>query len=45
MTIRVNRPPPHWGLELVLHPEAEQLIRERTRDVALEQGLPYETPA
>jgi molybdopterin-biosynthesis enzyme MoeA-like protein len=30
------------GLELVLHPEAEQLIRERTRDVALEQGLPYE---
>ena len=30
------------GLELVLHPQAEQLIRERTRDVALEQGLPYE---
>ncbi|MFM7801587.1 MAG: molybdopterin-binding protein, partial [Limnohabitans sp.] len=30
------------GLELVLHPEAERLIRERTRDVALEQGLPYE---
>lgn len=30
------------GVPLVLHPEAEQLIRERTRDVALEQGLPYE---
>jgi len=30
------------GLPLVLHPQAEQLIRERTRDVALEQGLPYE---
>ena len=30
------------GLPLVLHPEAEQLIRERTRDVAREQGLPYE---
>ena len=30
------------GLELVLHPEAEALIRERTRDVALENGLPYE---
>jgi molybdopterin-biosynthesis enzyme MoeA-like protein len=30
------------GVALVLHPEAEQLIRERTRDVALEQGLPYE---
>jgi molybdopterin-biosynthesis enzyme MoeA-like protein len=29
------------GVPLVLHPEAEQLIRERTRDVALEQGLPY----
>ena len=30
------------GRELVLHPEAEALIRERTRDVALEHGLPYE---
>ena len=30
------------GLELLLHPEAEALIRERTRDVALENGLPYE---
>jgi len=30
------------GLELQLHPEAEALIRERTRDVALESGLPYE---
>ena len=30
------------GLDLVLHPEAETLIRERTRDVALENGLPYE---
>ena len=30
------------GVDLVLHPEAERLIRERTRDVALEQGLPYE---
>ena len=30
------------GLPLVLHPEAERLIHERTRDVALEQGLPYE---
>ena len=30
------------GVSLVLHPQAEQLIRERTRDVALEQGLPYE---
>ena len=30
------------GLELQLHPEAEALIRERTRDVALENGLPYE---
>jgi len=29
-------------LELLLHPEAEALIRERTRDVALENGLPYE---
>ena len=30
------------GVDLLLHPEAERLIRERTRDVALEQGLPYE---
>ena len=30
------------GLALALHPEAEALIRERTRDVALENGLPYE---
>ncbi len=30
------------GRELLLHPEAEALIRERTRDVALENGLPYE---
>lgn len=30
------------GVPLVLHPQAEQLIRERTREVALEQGLPYE---
>ena len=29
-------------LDLLLHPEAEALIRERTRDVALENGLPYE---
>ena len=30
------------GLDLVLHPEAEVLIRERTREVALENGLHYE---
>lgn len=30
------------GLDLVLHPEAEALIRERIRDVALENGQPYE---
>ncbi len=30
------------GAELVLHPEAEALIRERMQDVAREQGLPYE---
>lgn len=30
------------GVPLVLHPEAEVLIRERMRDTALEQGLPYE---
>lgn len=28
--------------ELVLHPQAKLLIQERMRDVALEQGLPYE---
>ena len=30
------------GAELVLHPEAERLIRERMQDVAREQGVPYE---
>jgi molybdopterin-biosynthesis enzyme MoeA-like protein len=30
------------GLELVLHPEAEVLIRERMQDVAREQGVVYE---
>lgn len=30
------------GLPLVLHPQAEVLIRERMQDVAREQGLPYE---
>jgi len=30
------------GQELALHPEAEALIRERMRDVAKEQGMPYE---
>jgi len=30
------------GLPLVLHPQAEMLIRERMQDVAREQGLPYE---
>lgn len=30
------------GVGLVLHPEAETLIRERMQDVAREQGLPYE---
>ncbi|MDZ7937005.1 MAG: molybdopterin-binding protein [Rhodoferax sp.] len=30
------------GVPLALHPEAEQLIRERMQDVAKEQGLPYE---
>ena len=30
------------GRELVLHPEAKALIRERMQDVAKEQGLPYE---
>jgi len=30
------------GRELVLHPQAEALIRERMQDVAREQGMPYE---
>lgn len=30
------------GLPLVLHPEAESLIRERMQDTAKEQGVPYE---
>jgi len=30
------------GRPLVLHPEAERLIRERMKDVAREQGAPYE---
>jgi molybdopterin-biosynthesis enzyme MoeA-like protein len=30
------------GRELVLHPEAEALIRERMQDVAKEQGIAYE---
>ncbi len=30
------------GVELQLHPEARSLILERMRDVALEQGQPYE---
>ncbi len=30
------------GLGLVLHPQAEALIRERMQDVAREQGVPYE---
>ena len=30
------------GLPLALHPQAEALIRDRMRDVAAEQGLPYE---
>lgn len=30
-----------WGLELVLHPGARDLIQERMREVAAEQGLPY----
>jgi molybdopterin-biosynthesis enzyme MoeA-like protein len=31
-----------WGVDLALHPQAAALIQERMRDVALEQGLPYE---
>jgi molybdopterin-biosynthesis enzyme MoeA-like protein len=30
------------GQPLVLHPEAERLIRERMQDMAREQGVPYE---
>jgi len=30
------------GVPLALHPEAEALIRERMRDIAREQGQPYE---
>lgn len=30
------------GLPLLLHPEAESLIRERMQDTAKEQGVPYE---
>jgi molybdopterin-biosynthesis enzyme MoeA-like protein len=30
------------GCDLVLHPEAASLIRERMQDVAREQGLPFE---
>lgn len=30
------------GLELALQPQAKELILERMRDVALEQGLPFE---
>lgn len=30
------------GVELALHPEAKVLIQERMRDVAREQGVPYE---
>jgi molybdopterin-biosynthesis enzyme MoeA-like protein len=30
------------GVPLALHPRAEALIRERMRDTALEQGVPYE---
>jgi molybdopterin-biosynthesis enzyme MoeA-like protein len=30
------------GVGLALHPEAEALIRERMRDIAKEQGTPYE---
>ena len=30
------------GVELALHPQARELILERMRDLAAEQGLPYE---
>ena len=31
-----------WGRELVLHPEAKWLIEARMRDLAKEQGVPFE---
>ena len=31
-----------WGRELVLHPEAKLLIEARMRDLAKEQGVPFE---
>ncbi len=30
------------GVELALHPQARDLIQDRMRDLAVEQGLPYE---
>ena len=30
------------GVDLALHPQAEELIRERMQDMAKEQGVPYE---
>jgi hypothetical protein len=33
---------PRAGRDLVLHPEAAALIRERMQDMAREQGVPYE---
>jgi len=30
------------GVQLALHPQARELILERMRDIAVEQGLPYE---
>jgi molybdopterin-biosynthesis enzyme MoeA-like protein len=30
------------GLELALHPEAARLIEQRMRDIAVEQGVPFE---
>jgi len=30
------------GVEMLLHPQAEALIRERMRDLAAEQGVPYQ---
>ena len=31
-----------WGLDLALHPGARDLIQERMREVAAENGLPYD---
>ena len=31
-----------WGADLALHPQARELIQERMREVAAEQGLPFE---